>query len=198
MHENCLFVITGCATSVPNGVDDELWFCSFQLYLDVLPEDKTQWISRTKEVRAQYEKIKETVCVCAHLMVVIYVSSVGFETRSWLFVLNCSTLQTLAKLQASRTWWWTTHSHRMRGWENIQFSKTIRMDGSVHYGLINIFIFFCLFVSFSFRVSGISSFRIRSSGVWSNKMFYERKFVNNTHTLPFKGLGSVSLKKITF
>ncbi|XDV34246.1 hypothetical protein PO909_004422 [Leuciscus waleckii] len=32
----------------------------WKLYLDVLPEDKTQWISRTKEVRAQYEKIKET------------------------------------------------------------------------------------------------------------------------------------------
>lgn len=84
--------------------------------------------------------------VCVHMyVVVIYVSSVGFETRSWLFVLNCSTLQTLAKLQASRTWWWTTHSHRMRGWENMQFSKTIRMDGSVHYGLININ-FFCLCV----------------------------------------------------
>uniref|UniRef100_A0A9J8B3S3 TBC1 domain family member 5 n=1 Tax=Cyprinus carpio carpio TaxID=630221 RepID=A0A9J8B3S3_CYPCA len=32
----------------------------WKLYLDVLPEDKTQWISRTKEHRAQYEKIKET------------------------------------------------------------------------------------------------------------------------------------------
>ncbi|XP_048058281.1 TBC1 domain family member 5 [Megalobrama amblycephala] len=32
----------------------------WKLYLDVLPEDKTQWISRTKELRAQYEKIKET------------------------------------------------------------------------------------------------------------------------------------------
>uniref|UniRef100_A0A673LST1 TBC1 domain family member 5 n=1 Tax=Sinocyclocheilus rhinocerous TaxID=307959 RepID=A0A673LST1_9TELE len=32
----------------------------WKLYLDVLSEDKTQWISRTKEHRAQYEKIKET------------------------------------------------------------------------------------------------------------------------------------------
>ncbi|XP_026145745.1 TBC1 domain family member 5 isoform X3 [Carassius auratus] len=32
----------------------------WKLYLDVLPEDKTRWISRTKEHRAQYEKIKET------------------------------------------------------------------------------------------------------------------------------------------
>ncbi|KAI2652962.1 TBC1 domain family member 5 [Labeo rohita] len=32
----------------------------WKLYLDVLPEDKTQWISRTKQLRAQYEKIKET------------------------------------------------------------------------------------------------------------------------------------------
>lgn len=31
----------------------------WKLYLDVLPEDKAQWISRTKEHRAQYEKIKE-------------------------------------------------------------------------------------------------------------------------------------------
>ncbi|MEQ2159310.1 hypothetical protein GOODEAATRI_021556, partial [Goodea atripinnis] len=30
-----------------------------QLYLEVLPEDKGQWIKRTKEHRAQYEKIKE-------------------------------------------------------------------------------------------------------------------------------------------
>ncbi|XP_058608725.1 TBC1 domain family member 5 isoform X2 [Onychostoma macrolepis] len=32
----------------------------WKLYLDVLPEDKAQWISRTKEHRAHYEKIKET------------------------------------------------------------------------------------------------------------------------------------------
>uniref|UniRef100_A0A673I1D8 TBC1 domain family member 5 n=1 Tax=Sinocyclocheilus rhinocerous TaxID=307959 RepID=A0A673I1D8_9TELE len=32
----------------------------WKVYLDGLPEDKTQWISRTKELRAQYEKIKET------------------------------------------------------------------------------------------------------------------------------------------
>ncbi|XP_013866695.1 TBC1 domain family member 5 isoform X2 [Austrofundulus limnaeus] len=32
----------------------------WKLYLEVLPEDKRQWISRTKELRAQYEKIKET------------------------------------------------------------------------------------------------------------------------------------------
>uniref|UniRef100_A0A671NK38 TBC1 domain family member 5 n=1 Tax=Sinocyclocheilus anshuiensis TaxID=1608454 RepID=A0A671NK38_9TELE len=32
----------------------------WKLYLDVLSEDKTQWISRTKVHRAQYEKIKET------------------------------------------------------------------------------------------------------------------------------------------
>ncbi|XP_051526365.1 TBC1 domain family member 5-like isoform X2 [Myxocyprinus asiaticus] len=31
----------------------------WKLYLDVLPEDKTQWIRRIKELRAQYEKIKE-------------------------------------------------------------------------------------------------------------------------------------------
>lgn len=31
----------------------------WKLYLDVLPEDKAQWISRTKDHRAQYEKIKE-------------------------------------------------------------------------------------------------------------------------------------------
>lgn len=32
-----------------------------QLYLEALPEDKSQWINKTKELRAQYEKIKETV-----------------------------------------------------------------------------------------------------------------------------------------
>nr|XP_055076139.1 TBC1 domain family member 5 isoform X2 [Misgurnus anguillicaudatus] len=32
----------------------------WKLYLDVLPEDKSQWIRRTKALRAQYEKIKET------------------------------------------------------------------------------------------------------------------------------------------
>ncbi|XP_059206316.1 TBC1 domain family member 5 [Centropristis striata] len=32
----------------------------WKLYLDVLPEDKSQWINKTKELRAQYEKIKET------------------------------------------------------------------------------------------------------------------------------------------
>uniref|UniRef100_A0A3Q3GTN7 TBC1 domain family member 5 n=1 Tax=Kryptolebias marmoratus TaxID=37003 RepID=A0A3Q3GTN7_KRYMA len=32
----------------------------WKLYLEVLPEDKRQWMSRTKELRAQYEKIKET------------------------------------------------------------------------------------------------------------------------------------------
>ncbi|XP_048848436.1 TBC1 domain family member 5 [Brienomyrus brachyistius] len=32
----------------------------WKLYLDVLPEDKNQWINKTKELRAQYEKIKET------------------------------------------------------------------------------------------------------------------------------------------
>uniref|UniRef100_A0A8C9RZ13 TBC1 domain family member 5 n=1 Tax=Scleropages formosus TaxID=113540 RepID=A0A8C9RZ13_SCLFO len=32
----------------------------WKLYLDALPEDKSQWINKTKELRAQYEKIKET------------------------------------------------------------------------------------------------------------------------------------------
>ncbi|KAM9838375.1 TBC1 domain family member 5 [Aulostomus maculatus] len=32
----------------------------WKLYLEALPEDKSQWINRTKELRAQYEKIKET------------------------------------------------------------------------------------------------------------------------------------------
>ena len=32
-----------------------------QLYLEVLPEDKGEWINRSKDVRAQYEKIKEKV-----------------------------------------------------------------------------------------------------------------------------------------
>lgn len=32
-----------------------------QLYLEVLPEDKSQWISKTQELRSHYEKIKETV-----------------------------------------------------------------------------------------------------------------------------------------
>uniref|UniRef100_A0A1A8QL02 TBC1 domain family member 5 n=1 Tax=Nothobranchius rachovii TaxID=451742 RepID=A0A1A8QL02_9TELE len=32
----------------------------WKLYLEVLPENKGQWNSRTKELRAQYEKIKET------------------------------------------------------------------------------------------------------------------------------------------
>uniref|UniRef100_A0A4W4DQL7 TBC1 domain family member 5 n=1 Tax=Electrophorus electricus TaxID=8005 RepID=A0A4W4DQL7_ELEEL len=31
----------------------------WKLYLDILPEDKSQWINKTKELRAQYEKIKE-------------------------------------------------------------------------------------------------------------------------------------------
>ncbi|XP_059900224.1 TBC1 domain family member 5 isoform X2 [Gadus macrocephalus] len=31
----------------------------WKLYLEVLPEDKGEWINRSKEVRAQYEKIKE-------------------------------------------------------------------------------------------------------------------------------------------
>lgn len=32
-----------------------------QLYLEALPEDKGQWINKTKELRGLYEKIKETV-----------------------------------------------------------------------------------------------------------------------------------------
>lgn len=36
----------------------------FQLYLEILPEDKTQWIKKTRELRDQYEQIKETVSVC--------------------------------------------------------------------------------------------------------------------------------------
>ncbi|KAI4881199.1 hypothetical protein NFI96_015601, partial [Prochilodus magdalenae] len=32
----------------------------WKLYLDILPEDKSQWINKTKEFRAQYEQIKET------------------------------------------------------------------------------------------------------------------------------------------
>uniref|UniRef100_A0A674E5G8 TBC1 domain family member 5 n=1 Tax=Salmo trutta TaxID=8032 RepID=A0A674E5G8_SALTR len=32
----------------------------WKLYLEVLPEDKSQWINKTKELRSQYEKIKET------------------------------------------------------------------------------------------------------------------------------------------
>ncbi|XP_077600256.1 TBC1 domain family member 5 [Stigmatopora nigra] len=31
----------------------------WKLYLEALPEDKSQWIHKTKELRAQYEKIKE-------------------------------------------------------------------------------------------------------------------------------------------
>uniref|UniRef100_A0A7N6AU98 Rab-GAP TBC domain-containing protein n=1 Tax=Anabas testudineus TaxID=64144 RepID=A0A7N6AU98_ANATE len=31
----------------------------WKLYLEALPEDKEQWINKTKELRAQYEKIKE-------------------------------------------------------------------------------------------------------------------------------------------
>ncbi|KAM9384306.1 TBC1 domain family member 5 isoform 2-T4 [Pholidichthys leucotaenia] len=31
----------------------------WKLYLEVLPEDKGQWLNKTKELRAQYEKIKE-------------------------------------------------------------------------------------------------------------------------------------------
>ncbi|XP_019946238.2 TBC1 domain family member 5 isoform X2 [Paralichthys olivaceus] len=32
----------------------------WKLYLEALPEDKGQWINKTKELRARYEKIKET------------------------------------------------------------------------------------------------------------------------------------------
>uniref|UniRef100_A0A8C8DBS2 TBC1 domain family member 5 n=1 Tax=Oncorhynchus tshawytscha TaxID=74940 RepID=A0A8C8DBS2_ONCTS len=32
----------------------------WKLYLEVLPEDKSQWLNKTKELRSQYEKIKET------------------------------------------------------------------------------------------------------------------------------------------
>ncbi|KAK7898593.1 hypothetical protein WMY93_019446 [Mugilogobius chulae] len=32
----------------------------WKLYLEALPEDKSQWINKTKEFRAHYEKIKET------------------------------------------------------------------------------------------------------------------------------------------
>ncbi|CAL9694237.1 unnamed protein product [Knipowitschia caucasica] len=32
----------------------------WKLYLEALPEDKSQWINKTKELRAQYEKIKDT------------------------------------------------------------------------------------------------------------------------------------------
>ncbi|KAM3858304.1 TBC1 domain family member 5 [Diretmus argenteus] len=32
----------------------------WKLYLEALPEDKSQWINKTKELRARYEKIKET------------------------------------------------------------------------------------------------------------------------------------------
>uniref|UniRef100_A0A3Q2VV03 TBC1 domain family, member 5 n=1 Tax=Haplochromis burtoni TaxID=8153 RepID=A0A3Q2VV03_HAPBU len=41
----------------------------WKLYLEVLPEDKEQWINKTKELRGQYEKIKEMVRapICGHL-----------------------------------------------------------------------------------------------------------------------------------
>lgn len=41
-----------------------------QLYLEALPEDKGQWINKTKELRSCYEKIKETVRAppCGHLI----------------------------------------------------------------------------------------------------------------------------------
>lgn len=42
-------------------LDANLHTAHLQLYLEVLPEDKNQWISKTKELRAQYEKIKEMV-----------------------------------------------------------------------------------------------------------------------------------------
>lgn len=32
----------------------------WKLYLEILPEDKSQWINKTRELRAQYEQIKET------------------------------------------------------------------------------------------------------------------------------------------
>lgn len=32
----------------------------WKLYLEALPEDKSQWINKSRELRAQYEKIKET------------------------------------------------------------------------------------------------------------------------------------------
>ncbi|XP_066530614.1 TBC1 domain family member 5 isoform X2 [Hoplias malabaricus] len=32
----------------------------WKLYIEILPEDKSKWINKTKQLRAQYEKIKET------------------------------------------------------------------------------------------------------------------------------------------
>lgn len=49
--------VTSCWSNVHSPVS--LSVC--QLYLEALPEDKGQWINKTKELRGRYEKIKETV-----------------------------------------------------------------------------------------------------------------------------------------
>lgn len=49
--------------STPKSVHTDPCSGSPQLYLEALPEERSQWINKTKEHRAHYEKIKETVRV---------------------------------------------------------------------------------------------------------------------------------------
>lgn len=55
---SCPAQVTSCRSSVHSPASC-LSVC--QLYLEALPEDKGQWINKTKELRGLYEKIKETV-----------------------------------------------------------------------------------------------------------------------------------------
>lgn len=61
----CFFIFLFFAALVRlfpvRSADANLHTGCLQLYLEVLPEDKSQWISKTKELRTRYEKIKETV-----------------------------------------------------------------------------------------------------------------------------------------
>ena len=97
----CLF----CACVICDDV------CVVQLYLEVLPEDKTQWINKTKALRDQYEKIKEMVRrthTHTHTHTLCLGSLDGWLPLSWAErcgVLYCCTVSRVCPLLLKVTWW---------------------------------------------------------------------------------------------
>lgn len=146
------------------------WAC-FQLYLDLLPEDKSQWIKKTKELRAQYEQIKERVSVCT--------VSVCVYDHSW--HLSCKTTCFLPSFQH------ITNPRKAAGQQDLVVNNPLSQDEGVKQISRGVLFFpsgkhlhvlftHCAHFSLS-RVCGTSSSRIKSCGVWSSRTCWERECV---------------------
>ena len=92
-------------------------FFFWQLFLCVLPQDKSQWISKIKELRAWYSSVKEIVS-CALSNITVFLIRLWRPAASDLCVcvfFLSSTSQTLGRLLASKTWWSITPFPRTKG-----------------------------------------------------------------------------------